>query len=493
MTLARERQAADGAGFGLVVLIVVAIVTLARLVFLALDRYDLSGDEAQYWVWSLSPDLGYYSKPPLVAWIVRASTALFGDGTFGVRVASPIAHAVTALLLYLIGQRLYGAKVGLWSAVLYATLPAVFVSSLLISTDPFLLVFWAAALYASVRLTDGGHPRWWLALGLIVGLGTLAKYAMAMFPVGLALFFAWSPEERRRVGWRGPVLALALAVVFYLPNLVWNLEHGLVSYRHTADNANLAGAFDRPFKGVEFLLSQFGVFGPIPFTLLLLALARPRALIADRRSRLLLSVLLPLALMMVVVAFLSRANANWAAPLYVSATVLVAAWTIERGRAWLLGTAVAIHLLAAGVMAGYHDLARLAGVELSARTDPFKRLEGWRPLGGDVARMLASHPGAVLLMEDRMDLATMIYQARPAAWAKWNPAGRVRDHWDLTADVLRYPGASFLLVTPNPKPDDIAGRFARSTPLGTAGRPLYRDLDRTHHLFMLEGFRGYGR
>ena len=110
-------------------LLVVAAVTLVRLLLLALDRYDLSGDEAQYWVWSLSPDLGYYSKPPLVAWIIHASTAIFGSGTFGVRIASPIAHAVTALLLYAIGNRLYGPRVGMWSAILYATLPAVFVRS----------------------------------------------------------------------------------------------------------------------------------------------------------------------------------------------------------------------------------------------------------------------------------------------------------------------------------------------------------------------------
>ena len=492
MTSARVSLPAASAGFG-AALLIVAAVTLARLVFLGLDRFDLSGDEAQYWVWSLDPALGYYSKPPLVAWIIWASTLTFGDATFGVRVASPLAHAATALLLFATGRRLYGPTVGLWAAILYVTLPAVFVSSLLISTDPFLLVLWAASLYFSVVLVETGEERWWVALGLVVGLGTLAKYAMAMFPVGLALFFMLSPAERRRLSWRGPALALVLAFLCYLPNLIWNLEHGFVSYKHTADNANLAGALVRPFKGIEFLASQFGVFGPIPFALLLVALARPRPLIADWRSRLLVSVLLPLAAMMVVVAFLSRANANWSAPLYVSATVLVVAWAIERGRAWLLGVAIAMHLAVAGIAAGYHDLARIAGIELSGRTDPFKRLLGWRALGDGVGNVLDRHPGTALLMEDRMDLATMIYWARPPAWAKWSPSGRIRDHWDLTANLDRMPSARFILATPNPKPDDILGRFDKVTTLGTAGGRVYRDLDRTHHLFLLEGFKGYAR
>jgi len=492
VTGARVSLAAIGAGFGTAFLIVAAI-TLARLVFLGLDRYDLSGDEAQYWVWSLDPALGYYSKPPLVAWVIFVSTAIFGDATFGVRMASPVAHAVTALLLYASGRRLYGPEIGLWSAILYATLPAVFVSSLLISTDPFLLVFWAAALYLSICLIDTGDERWWIALGLVIGFGSLAKYAMAMFPVGLALFFALSPAERRKLSWRGPALALVLAFLCYLPNLIWNLEHAFVSYRHTVDNANLAGALVRPLKGIEFLLSQFGVFGPIPFALLIVVLARPRPLIADWRTRLLVSILAPLGVMMVVVAFLSRANANWSAPLYVSATVLVTAWAIERGRRWLLTLAVAMHLLVAGVMAGYHDLARAAGIELTGRTDPFKRLLGWRALGRSVGDVIDRHPGAFLLMEDRMDLATMIYWARPPAWAKWSPSGRIRDHWDLTANLDRSPGTRFVLATPNPKPDDIISRFDKVTPLGTAGGRVYRDLDRTHHLFLLEGFRGYGR
>jgi hypothetical protein len=486
------RSVGGGWGGGLA-LSIVAAVTLARLLLLLLDRYDLSGDEAQYWVWSLTPDLGYYSKPPLVAWVIAASTAVFGDGTFGIRVASPLAHAGTALILQAVGRRLYDARVGAWSAVIYITLPAVFVSSMLISTDPFLLLLWAAALYAAIRIVDGGGLRWWALLGLFVGLGMLAKYAMAMFPVGLALFFVASPEARRRIDGRGVVLALAIALLLYLPNLVWNLEHGLVSYRHTADNANLRGALVQPWKGVEFLLSQFGVFGPIPFAVLLIAASRPRRLLADSRARLLLLVMLPLAAMMVVVAFLSRANANWAAPLYVSATVLVAAWLIERGRAGVLALAVALHLAAAGLMAGYHDFARLVGIELSGRSDPFKRLLGWRALGDGVARVLARHPGAILLMEDRMDLATLIHVAGPQAWAKWNPGSRIRDHWDLTANADRFPGARFVLATPNANPADILSRFERVTLLGTAGARVYPDVDRTHHLFLLEGFKGYGR
>ncbi|HLJ63691.1 MAG TPA: glycosyltransferase family 39 protein, partial [Stellaceae bacterium] len=99
------------------VLIVFAI-TVARLIWLALDRTDLYPDEAQYWWWSLHPAFGYYSKPPMVAWLIAATTALFqSDDEFVVRLAAPLLHFAAALFIYKIGERLYGSRAGFWSAI----------------------------------------------------------------------------------------------------------------------------------------------------------------------------------------------------------------------------------------------------------------------------------------------------------------------------------------------------------------------------------------
>jgi hypothetical protein len=493
-TMPEQRPWAAGPAFA-GALVGIAVVTALRLYFLALDRFDLSGDEAQYWTWAQSPAFGYYSKPPLVAWVIWLTTQAFGDEGFGVRMASPIAHAATALILFAVGARLYDPRIGFWSAILFVTLPATWVSSALISTDPFLLMFWALALYAAVRIAEGGGTIWWIWLGLAVGIGALAKFAMAMFFLGIPLLLAVRPEVRRAVAWYAPVVAVVAAALCYLPNLLWNLDNALVSYRHTADNANLGGPLVNPTKFFEFFFAQFGVFGPIPFAVLLIALATLPTLARDRRTWVLTAPILPLAVMMLSVALISRANANWAAPIYVSATVLVAAWLIERGRVWLLTVAVAIHLAVGGVMFGFHDIARLAGIELTQRTDPFKRLIGWRELGPPVAYELAIRPNTVLLAEDRMFLAQLVYLTRSVAadYAKWSPDGRVRDHYDLTADARLYPNRDFLLVTPNPAPQSVIERFASAELVRSLRSRVYPDLERRHYLFLLRGFRGYGR
>src|ERR1700739_722054 len=74
-------------------LVGVAAITGLRLLWLALQPADLFPDEAQYWIWSQQLALGYYSKPPLVAWLIALTTGVLGDSEFAVRLAAPPLHA----------------------------------------------------------------------------------------------------------------------------------------------------------------------------------------------------------------------------------------------------------------------------------------------------------------------------------------------------------------------------------------------------------------
>src|ERR1700747_1048636 len=160
-------------------LVGVGAITMFRFLWLALQPADFFPDEAQYWVWSQQLALGYYSKPPLVAWLIAATTGLFGDSEFAVRLSDPPLQCGAAFFVYGIGARLYDRRIGFWSGLPYASLPGVSVSAFIISTDAPLMLFWAAALYAFIRARENDHWSWWIAVGVVAGLGLLAKYAMA--------------------------------------------------------------------------------------------------------------------------------------------------------------------------------------------------------------------------------------------------------------------------------------------------------------------------
>jgi 4-amino-4-deoxy-L-arabinose transferase-like glycosyltransferase len=468
----------------------VAAITGLRLIWLALQPADLFPDEAQYWLWSQQLAFGYYSKPPLVAWLIALTTGLFGDSEFAVRLSAPLLHAGAAIFVYGIGARLYDERVGLWSALAYMSLPGVSVSAFVISTDAPLLLFWAAALYAFVRAREDGGWGSWLAVGLFAGLGLLCKYAMAYWMLSALGFVLLFRRERRLLG---PLLAaIGLALVLYSPNFWWNWANGFVSYLHTKDNAELGGPLFHPDALVEFFVSQFAVFGPLLFAGLILLIASPGAL-AEPRARLLAAFALPALAMMIAVSLLSRAHANWAAPTYVSATVLVVAWALRRGWRALIAFSIALHIAAVGLIFTGRDALAAFGVELPAQYDALRRVRGWRELGAEVGRVLAAHPGLTLLADDREVLAALIYYVRPHPLdaVKWQLTRRIRDEWDLTNSLGKRLGGSFLLVSKHELIDEMRPSFAVIDRLQSIEVTVGPGETRAYTLYIARDFRGY--
>jgi 4-amino-4-deoxy-L-arabinose transferase-like glycosyltransferase len=472
-------------------LLAVFAITAARLVWLRVGGLDLYPDEAQYWLWSLTPDWGYYSKPPLIAWVIHLTTSLLGDDEAAIRVAAPLFHFGTALVIYRIARRLYDARVAAWSAVAYATLPGVSLSAMIVSTDVPLLFCWAVALYAFVRAREADGGRWWLLVGLAGGVGLLSKYAMAYWLLSALLFLVVVREERRHL----PrfLAAATLALLIYAPNFVWNLNHQFVSYRHTEANANIVGFALHPRAFAEFLGSQFLVFGPILFAALLVVVALLRRVLADRRAQLLAVFALPTLAMMVTVSLLSRAQPNWSAPTYVSAVILVVAFLLERGRAVLVTASVALHVAVAVLAVGARDAARLVGLELPGKLEPLHRLRGWSVLGQSVTALLRTHPGLRLVSDDRETLAALVYYVRPHPFnaLKWNASGQVHDQFDMTANLGGHPGADILFVGPRREPGDLPAHFNETVAVGRIVVNLGGGTTRDYLWVELKGFRGY--
>jgi 4-amino-4-deoxy-L-arabinose transferase-like glycosyltransferase len=469
----------------------VLAITGLRLLWLVFQPADLYPDEAQYWFWAQHPALGYYSKPPLVAWLIAATTGLFGQSEFAIRLSAPLLHAATALFVYAIGARLYDRGVGLWSALAYASLPGASISAFIISTDAPLLLFWAAALYAFITAREDNGWGWWFAVAVACGLGLLAKYAMAYWIFSAVGYVLLVRPERRHLG---PLLAaIGIALLLYSPNLWWNWTNGFVSYLHVKDNAGMDEPLIHPDAFLEFFGSQFAVFGPLFFAGLIWLAARPRAL-AEPRARLLATFALPTLAMMLAVSFLSRANANWAAPAFVSATVLVVAWTLRCGWRKLVIFSISLHLAAVAVLFTGRDALAAFGISLPAKYDALSRLRGWRELGAVVSAALVQHPGLTLFADDRETLASLIYYVRPHPFdaVKWKlKAGLPKDQWELTNGLPQHRGEDFLLVSEHELIPEMSPSFAEIDRLEPIVIPIGPGASRAYTLYVARDFKGY--
>jgi lipid A galacturonosyltransferase RgtD len=295
----------------------IATITLWRLALLPFSTAELFVDEAQYWFWGQELDWGYYSKPPLIGWLLRLSTTIGSDAPFWIHAPLALIHAGTSLVVMATGRRLFTNRAGALAGLAFATLPGVALASLLVSTDTPMLFFFAAALHAFVRLGERSSVPWALMLGAAIGLGLLSKYAMVYFPVSAAIAALLVPAAR--IGWRDAGLAGLVALAVVSPNIWWNLSHDLTTLQHTADNADFEGFRLEWAKLLEFWAGQFAVSGPVLFGAFLVTLGTARR---QPATAFLALMALPTLAIVTAQAILSGANANWAAPGHIAAVLL---------------------------------------------------------------------------------------------------------------------------------------------------------------------------
>jgi hypothetical protein len=444
-------------------LAIVLSITAMRLLLLAFDRTDLFVDETQYWLWGQQFDFGYYSKPPLIAWVIGGVTALAGsDAPFWVRMPGSILHAATALILAALAARIYGSRVALWVAALYMTLPMVSLGSLLISTDTVMAPFFAAALYFHRRLIESGALRFALLAGAMAGFAFLAKYAGVYFLIGVALAALFFREMRLGLGNAlGLLLAFGLVIA---PNVLWNLQNGFATASHTMDNVGWVREASplaqlNPMGMAEFFFSQFGVFGPILFGALLWAALRP----GPARPWQLLVFSIPAIAIVTLQALLDRAYANWAVSAYFAGTIVAVA--TMTGRTWLLWGSLAFNVIVAVVLPTITVLPELH----LGRDEPIAA----RYLGrADLSEQILARAKAegLPVIADRRDvLADLFYTGRDSGVQVFAvpPRGRPLNHYEQSypmPDEMR--GAVLYVGTTAPVCEGVA---ALGDPLDVAG------------------------
>lgn len=424
--------------------IVLIVMTWLRIEALRLSPLGLYFDEAQYWMWSRSFDWGYFTKPPLVAWVIGATTAVFGDAEWAVRLGAPLAHAVAATALFVLGRSMYGAWPGFWAGFGWLMLPGVWFSSSLISTDAMLLPLWAIALLAMWRMVATRAWVWAAVLGIAIGVGAQAKYAMFYFFLCTALAAWWLEPVRQALAQGRGVLATLLSLIVIAPNLIWNVQNGFVTARHTADNARLdiTDMFNLD-ELLEFIGGQAGVIGPIIFLVLIWVLWR-----AARRSeglsteeKFLLAYILPPFIIVSGIAFISRANANWAAVAYPALLLLVTGslFSSASGRRWLM-IATAVN---AAIGLGFAAIV----VTRPAIANQFKGIrtaQAWEETAREIALRAATQPGeapfTAVMVDDRATYFELNYYWRHARRAG-APLPPVR-MWKLYEDARNSAEAS---------------------------------------------------
>jgi hypothetical protein len=519
--------------------LLILAVTAFRFVYIFfLCPYDLAPDEAHYWDWSRHLDWSYYSKGPLVAWIIRAgcelfeSLALSTNGTLMPAVRAPAVLCGAGLLagLYVLTWQTYRSdKLALQLTFVAILMPPVTLCSLIMTIDAPFLCCWAWALvFGRWAMVDGRRWAWPIA-GVFISLGILAKYTMALWLVSAGLFILLTPSYRHLLWRSGFWIMVAVAATSALPILYWNSQNEWVTFRHVAVQAGVAEGKQssgiRWLGPIEYVGSQLGVMMGIWFMLWLIAMIRYR----PRQStpaglRYLWWMSAPTFLVFGASSLRASGQPNWPVAAYLSGSVLSIAliaevWQSRRaGLRRLMNASIAI-VVVLGALGTFvlHDMRMVTGIiarfvpEKPSETgtpfrryDPAARLKGARYLSGKLDmvrdRLVASGESDPILTGmrwDRPGLFGFYCKDHPQAYSFGLVLRTDRhsqyDHWrpNPIDDAQEFRDRTFIIVglgDPRPQLKDAFDWFEEPIEV------IYREHDRIlarWQIYICHGFRGF--
>lgn len=244
-------------------ILAVAVIVTLQVIYAA--TADLRTDEAYYWTFSKENVLSYLDHPPMIGWVVRFGTVIFGDTNFGARFGGLLAMWVALGLLADIVWRLTRNRRAVVLAVLMplaAPEYGLFASRIL--PDVALIPFALAMVWSLVRLTDSNDGRWWLVAGVFGGLALLSKYTAVFFAPAILAFLLVPTWRARWLRSPYPWAAVVIALLVFSPVLIWNWQHGWASFKFQFIRAGADHGISARTVG-DFLGLQLALVGPILF------------------------------------------------------------------------------------------------------------------------------------------------------------------------------------------------------------------------------------
>ncbi len=487
-------------------------LTLFHFWLISGGRWPLSPDEAHYWEWSRRLDWSYYSKGPMVAYLIALSTRLGGTSAFWVRLPAVLLGTGSALLAYLVARRIFQSeRAGFLSVLFLSVMPLYIAGSFLMTIDAPFVFCWALAALCLCRAIERRGELAWYGAGAALGIGLLAKYTMLMLLPCVFLWLLCSPRLRPWLLRREPYEATVLGLLIFSPVIVWNARHGWLSGRHVLTQAagrGARGVLVSLLGGPEFLATQLGLVTPLLFALLVLGLiwAWREGIRRDRDDiQLLVFLSAPVLLFFQVWSFVVKVQANWAAHAYFTAAIAAAGWCASwpehgprhretrRLKQFLLASIILPALLVP--VAVFPDMLAILGARLPAAVDLVsKRLRGWPQLGQAVGQALRTAPDGTFLVSDRYQISSELAFYVPGHPRVYNAnLGRRMNQYDLWGgwEALRGRDGLFVTYGAGEPPPQLGAAFreverVRVVPFDYRGEHL-----RDFSIFWGRDFRGF--
>jgi 4-amino-4-deoxy-L-arabinose transferase-like glycosyltransferase len=398
--------------------------------------------DAYYYFYGENLALSYFDHPPMIGWILRLFTELFGRNIYAVHLADFFITACTTAVFYLLAKRFYKQEEATSALLLFFSTIMVSILSIISTPDVPLLLFWCLSVLFAHRAITQDFLKDWIFTGVFMGAAFLSKYTAVFLPAGLFLFLLVTPQHRSKIFNYRFIIVVFFFVLVLSPVVIWNVQNDFISFKFQGGNrmSQISFANIQPTNFFGTLGHQLFVLLPVLFCALVYFLwkqfwqQRKQIRQIPVNSTFLLCFFLPLFLFFFSISFLYWVKINWMMPAYITAIIWVVQYTNRKWLKWQYIVSVCLHVLA---------LLFILFYPVPVKSDD--TWWGWNKLNTQTEALMQQKPGYFLFAHDDYKTTAVLHFI----------SGRKV----YSGNIIGKPALQFMIVDKN-APQQLKGRDA---------------------------------
>src|SRR5471030_1346711 len=308
------------------------IVVSTILKLFLINATELGSDEAYYWTYALKLQLNYFDHPPMVAYLIRLTTAnLLLHNEFAVRLGAVISSAIGTWLIFKLGTAVKNEQAGWFAALLYTT--SVYCSinaGAVIVPDSPQIIFWLSSVLIFIKISrlPVGIPKTdllWCLFGLISGLCIMSKVHGVFLWVGVLLYTLIT--NRNWLKHRGIYLSATITLIIISPIVIWNIQNDFITYKFHSSRVDIAQEGINLTRFIKAIFQEITINNPINFFLICVGLFlafKGKIQASKKEINILLLCNLPLIVVILIISLFRVTLPHWSAPAYTCLLILPA-------------------------------------------------------------------------------------------------------------------------------------------------------------------------
>jgi len=315
------------------------ILFAACMKMIAAPFLELGNDEVYYWTYAFQLDFNHFDHPPLVGFLIRATTLnMHWVSELSMRLGAIISASIGCYFVFKTTAHLSNERAGFYAALLYqAGIYTGFIAGFFILPDSAQLIFWTASLYVMSLLVFANPKKqigYWMLLGLLIGLATLSKVHGLFLWAGFGAFLLFTNYKQLFSG--GFILAVGVTLLCIVPIVYWNVIYDFITYRFHSERVTHTGINVASFiteLGGEFLYQN-----PLVYILMIASIIAVKKISFQQKNigRWLLWMSLPLIFIFWTVALFNSTLPHWSGPAFIPLMILTGIFMDQIKISWPL-------------------------------------------------------------------------------------------------------------------------------------------------------------